>query len=139
MAIESAVGEGGEETPLAPDLPIIDPHHHVRDRPGARYLFDDFLADLSGCGHTIRATVIIESGDMSRAGGPPELKPVGEVEFLNGVAAMFASGKYGTTQVGTAGRLPGPAPWRARAAGCRGMHHRRRRPVLRRAQSARLA
>jgi predicted TIM-barrel fold metal-dependent hydrolase len=101
MAIESAVGEGGEETPLAPDLPIIDPHHHVRDRPGARYLFDDFLADLSGCGHTIRATVIIESGDMSRAGGPPELKPVGEVEFLNGVAAMFASGKYGTTQVGT--------------------------------------
>jgi L-fuconolactonase len=88
------------EEPLEPGLPIIDPHHHVRDRPGARYLFDDFLADLSACGHSIRATVMIESGDMFRAGGPPELRPVGEIEFLNGVAAMFASGKYGATLAG---------------------------------------
>lgn len=88
------------EAPLDPGLPIIDPHHHVRDRPGARYLFHDFLADLTSCGHNIRATVMIESGDMFRAGGPPELGPVGETEFLNGVAAMFASGKYGSALVG---------------------------------------
>ena len=37
---------------------------------------------------------------MFRAGGPPELRPVGETEFLNGVAAMFASGKYGPTLAG---------------------------------------
>jgi L-fuconolactonase len=90
------------EAPLEPGLPIIDPHHHVRDRVGSRYLFEDFLADLSACGHAIRATVVIESDDMFRAGGPPELRPVGETEFLNGVAAMFASGKYGTT-LGCAG------------------------------------
>src|SRR5258705_9971325 len=88
------------EAALAPELPIIDPHHHVRDRPGARYLFLDFLADLASCGHNIRSTVIIESGDMFRASGPPELRPVGEVEFLNGAAAMFASGKYGPTLAG---------------------------------------
>jgi L-fuconolactonase len=88
------------EAPLEPALPIIDPHHHVRDRPGARYLFQDFLQDLSACGHNIRATVMIESGDMFRADGPSELRPVGETEFLNGVAAMFASGKYGPTLAG---------------------------------------
>jgi len=85
------------EAAIEPDLPIIDPHHHVRDRFDGRYLFHDYLADLSSCGHNIRATVVIESGDMARADGPSELAPVGEVEFLNGVAAMFASGKYGPT------------------------------------------
>jgi predicted TIM-barrel fold metal-dependent hydrolase len=90
------------ELPLEPGLVIIDPHHHVRDRVGSRYLFEDFLGDLTSCGHAIRATVAIESGDMFRAGGPLELQPVGETEFLNGVAAMFASGKYGTT-LGCAG------------------------------------
>jgi len=85
------------EAAIEPDLPIIDPHHHVRDRFDGRYLFHDYLADLASCGHNIRATVVIESGDMARADGPRELAPVGEVEFLNGVAAMFASGKYGPT------------------------------------------
>src|SRR5262249_7164053 len=88
--------------PIEPGLPIIDPHHHVRDRVGSRYLFAHFLEDLASCGHDIRATVVIESGDMHRADGPPALRCVGETEFLNGVAAMFASGKYGST-LGCAG------------------------------------
>jgi L-fuconolactonase len=32
---------------------------------------------------------------MYRADGPEEFKPVGETEFVNGVAAMCASGRYG--------------------------------------------
>jgi predicted TIM-barrel fold metal-dependent hydrolase len=32
---------------------------------------------------------------MYRAGGPAELQPIGETEFVNGVAAMSASGHYG--------------------------------------------
>ena len=32
---------------------------------------------------------------MYRADGPGEMKPVGEVEFVNGIAAMTASGIYG--------------------------------------------
>lgn len=82
---------------LDPDLPIVDPHHHLWDRPGWRYLFDDLLADLSS-GHNVVATVFVEARSMYRADGPEALRPVGEAEFVNGVAAMSASGIYGTTR-----------------------------------------
>jgi len=36
---------------------------------------------------------------MYRAAGSAELRPVGEIEFANGVAAMTASGTYGNTRV----------------------------------------
>lgn len=81
-------------TIVDPDLPIVDAHHHVRDRPGDSYLFADLRADLAR-GHAIRATVAVECGDMYRAFGPQAMRSVGEVEFLAGVAAMFASGRYG--------------------------------------------
>lgn len=81
-------------TIVEPDLPIVDAHHHVRDRPGDSYLFADLRADLAR-GHAIRATVVVECGDMYRAFGPEALRSVGEAEFLAGVAAMFASGRYG--------------------------------------------
>ena len=58
----------------------------------------DLLADL-GSGHNITATVYLEWLSMYRAEGPIELRPVGEVEFANGVAAMSASGKYGPARV----------------------------------------
>ena len=83
---------------LEPDLPIIDPHHHLWDRPGWRYLLDDLLADLNS-GHKIIATVFIQARAMTRADGPVELRSVGETEFVNGVAAMSASGIYGKTRV----------------------------------------
>ena len=103
---------------LEPDLPIVDPHHHLWDRTpamvaamplpdhpfsriiqnNARYLLDEFLADLRS-GHNIRATVFLECGAMYRAGGPDALKCVGETEFVNGVAAMTASGLYGDVRV----------------------------------------
>src|SRR5437763_11385345 len=87
-----------EET-LDPDLPIVDPHHHLVDRENTgRYLLPDLLAD-TGSGHNITATVYLEWLSMYRAGGPPERRPVGEVEFANGVAAMAASGVYGKTRV----------------------------------------
>ncbi len=86
------------EPALEPDLPIIDPHHHLWDRPGWRYLLDDLLADLD-CGHAIRATVFVQARAMHRAAGPEELRPVGETEFVNGVAAMSASGIYGRADI----------------------------------------
>jgi predicted TIM-barrel fold metal-dependent hydrolase len=82
---------------LEPDLPIIDPHHHLWDRPGWRYLLDDLLADV-GTGHNILATVYVQARAMQRAAGPAEMRPVGETEFVNGVAAMSASGIYGPTR-----------------------------------------
>ena len=104
------------ETILEPDLPIVDPHHHLWDRPATlmasiaqpkhgfehvikmspRYLLDQLLAD-TGSGHNIRATVYVECGAMYRSTGPAEMRPVGEIEFVNGVAAMAASGIYGET------------------------------------------
>jgi L-fuconolactonase len=83
---------------LEPDLPIIDPHHHLWDRPGWRYLLHDLLAD-TGTGHNILATVYVQARSMYRADGPEELKPVGETEFVNGAAAMCASGAYGKIRI----------------------------------------
>ena len=93
-----------EET-LEPDLPICDAHHHLwdsrTDRVAQRYLLDEILADMKS-GHNIMSTVFIECGSMYRSTGPDELKPVGETEFVNGIAAMSASGLYGEPRVAAA-------------------------------------
>ena len=87
------------EAALEPDLPIIDPHHHLWDTPHrGSYFLPDLLADIGG-GHAIVATVFLECQSMYRKHGPAEMAPVGEVEFVNGVAAMSASGNYGPCRV----------------------------------------
>ena len=83
---------------LDPDLPIVDPHHHLWDRPGWRYLLDELLADTTS-GHNIVATVFVQARAMYRKAGLEEMRPVGETEFVNGIAAMSASGIYGKTRV----------------------------------------
>ncbi len=87
-----------QEEILEPDLPIVDPHHHLWDFPAHRYLLPDLLAD-TGSGHRIEQTVFIECTACYRADGPPELRTLGETEFVNGIAAMSASGGYGPTRV----------------------------------------
>lgn len=106
--------EGTGIDALEPDLPIIDPHHHLWDlrpvlsqirqlpHPFARtlamsphYLLDELHADARGNGHNIVATVFLECSAFYRADGPATWKPVGEVEAVNGMAAQSASGAYG--------------------------------------------
>ena len=87
------------EAALEPDLPIIDPHHHLWDRPGNRYLLEELLEDTRE--HNVRQTVFVECTSMYRADGPEELRVVGETEFVRGVAAKSASGQYGETRVAT--------------------------------------
>ena len=82
---------------IEPELPIIDAHHHLWDRPNYRYLFPELLADV-GSGHNIRATCYEQAREMYRVSGPDELKSLGETEFVSGVAAMSESGKYGPTR-----------------------------------------
>ena len=90
------------EAALEPQLPIIDPHHHFWDTPQrGRYFLPDLRSDISG-GHNIVATVFLECHAMYRKSGPVELAPVGEVEFVNGIAAMSASGTYGPCRVAEA-------------------------------------
>ena len=97
---------------LEPALPIVDPHHHLWDRRGLPpatgaehpfmtaiadsrlYLLDGLLAD-TGAGHNVVATVFVECGAFYSADASPAMSPVGETEFVNGVAAMSASGLYG--------------------------------------------
>ena len=89
------------EPALDPGQPVIDSHHHLYQRPGLRYLLDEYLADLNS-GHNIRATVAVQARAMLRAEGPSELASLGETEFLNGQAAMSASGLYGPSRVAAA-------------------------------------
>src|SRR5258708_26720476 len=90
------------EAALEPDLPIIDPHHHFWDSPQrGTYLLPELLADIGG-GHNIVSTVFLECHAMYRKDGPAEMAPVGEVEFVNGIAAMSASGTYGPCRVAEA-------------------------------------
>jgi L-fuconolactonase len=86
------------EHPLEPALPIIDPHHHLWDHPNSRYMLDEVLRD-TGTGHRVIATVFVECLSMYRADGPLSLRPVGETEFVNGIAAQSASGRYGDTRI----------------------------------------
>src|SRR6516162_6302096 len=84
---------------IEPELLIVDPHHHLVDRPETgRYLLPELLAD-TGSGHNITATVYLEWLSMYRAAGPVEMRPVGEIEFANSVATMAASGNHGNTRV----------------------------------------
>ena len=86
------------EQVLDPARPIVDPHHHLWDRGGQRYLIEEISADLAS-GHNVIATVYVEARSMYRAQGPEAFRPVGEVEFANGAAAMSASGGYGSAAV----------------------------------------
>ncbi len=105
------------EAILEPDLPIIDPHHHLWDlRPimGAfpeplhpfvasvalspYYTFNELQADTAS-GHKVIGTVFMECGAFYKAGAGDELKVVGEVEYVNGVAAQSASGLYGNQRL----------------------------------------
>ena len=82
-----------QEEAIEPDLPIIDPHHHFWDRPNNRYVLDDLAADVAA--HHVQQTVFIECTSMYRADGPEEFRVVGETEFVQGLAAVSASGRHG--------------------------------------------
>jgi predicted TIM-barrel fold metal-dependent hydrolase len=91
-----------KEAALEPELPICDPHHHLWDqrheREAERYLLDEILDDIAG-GHNVVSTVFIECNAMFKADGPEAYRCVGETEFVNGVAAMAASGLYGKPRI----------------------------------------
>ena len=85
------------EAILEPDLPIVDPHHHMWIRDGNIYLLPELLADLNS-GHNVVATVFEECHSMYRAGGPAEEASLGETEFVAGLAAMGESGFFGPSR-----------------------------------------
>ncbi len=100
------------EEALEPELPILDPHHHLWDRPGSRYMLEELVADTAP--HGVKQTVFIECTSMYRRSGPEAFRCVGETEFVQGVAAMSAGGGFGATAacagiIGTADLMEGDA------------------------------
>ncbi len=94
-----------EET-LEPALPICDPHHHfwvARPEPVhyQQYLLPELAADVNS-GHNVRSTVFIEVRAEYRKDGPDEMKPVGEVEYIQTIADDSAAGKHGPTRAAAA-------------------------------------
>jgi predicted TIM-barrel fold metal-dependent hydrolase len=101
-----------DEEVLEPDLPIIDPHHHLWDlrtfetQPFASfeqkvYLCEEIIDDIRTSGHNVRQTVFAQCGAFYRKDGPSELKCVGETEFVHGIYAMSNSGVYGDVRLCT--------------------------------------
>ncbi len=87
------------EPTLEPEIPVCDAHHHFWDIrperiPYPRYLLHELAEDINS-GHNVRSTVFVEARSMYRSDGPEEMRPVGEVEFVQGLAAASASGMYG--------------------------------------------
>ena len=74
------------EDVLEPDLPIVDPHHHLWNHHGNTYFLDQLMADLN-TGHNVVATVFLQCFWAYRETGPDAMKPVGETEFVASVAA----------------------------------------------------
>ncbi len=74
-----------DEPVVDPGREIVDPHHHLWERDGARYLLDELHAD-TGSGHDVRQTVFLECRERWTRDGPEHLRPVGETRFVAGVA-----------------------------------------------------
>lgn len=70
---------------LEPALPIVDSHHHFYDRPGWRYLPEDYLHDARS-GHAVRTSVYMQALTRYRTEGPEAFRPVGETEYVAGLA-----------------------------------------------------
>ena len=108
--LESWLSSENEEAIIEPDLPIVDPHHHLWDlrqydqQPFSSfqqkvYLCEEITNDIKHAGHNITHTVFAQCDAFNRADGPDNLKCVGETEFVNGIAAMSRSGLYGSTKL----------------------------------------
>ena len=86
---------------IEPELPICDPHHHFWDKRTGRafpkYQLDELMADITS-GHNVRSTVFIEARSMYAANLSPDDRPIGEVDYVQGIAAASASGIYGDSR-----------------------------------------
>jgi predicted TIM-barrel fold metal-dependent hydrolase len=86
------------EATLDPSLPICDPHHHLWDRQGSRYVLDELLSDLAQ-GHNVASTVFVECMSEYRTSGPEALRPVGETDFVESIARAAERRGPGTPRV----------------------------------------
>ena len=70
-----------KENIVEPEMPIIDPHHHLWDDRGSTYLVEELQAD-TGSGHKVVKTVYMECGWAYKEDGPKHLRVVGETKAV---------------------------------------------------------
>ena len=109
--IEAWLAQESPEPVLEPDLPIVDPHHHLWDIRSFTdtepyrsfeqkvYLCEEIARDINESGHNVTKTVFAQCGAFYRATGPAAMRCIGETEFVHGIVAMSNSGLYGDTQL----------------------------------------
>ena len=83
---------------IDPERPIVDPHHHLWQRPGSSYILEDLRGD-TGTGHNIEKTVFVECTASYRTDGPEHLRPIGETEFVARIAVESAQGGEGHSRI----------------------------------------
>ena len=89
-----------EEEIIEPELRIVDPHHHFwKQSRWGPYLLDDLWSD-TGSGHRVEKTVFLECHAEYYQDGPEEQRPLGETEFVAGLAAEAAESEDHMVRVG---------------------------------------
>jgi predicted TIM-barrel fold metal-dependent hydrolase len=108
--LDEWLSHGTLEDVLEPEIPIIDPHHHLWDirtfttEPYASfeqkvYLCQEIVDDIRSSGHNVVQTVFAQCGAFYRGEGPEAMRCVGETEFVHGIFAMSNSGIYGDARL----------------------------------------
>ncbi len=69
-----------DEAVVEPDLPVVDPHHHLWDVAAAYYRAPQLAADITA-GHRVLATVFVECKAHFDTDGDADLASVGETRF----------------------------------------------------------
>ena len=89
-----------EEEIVEPNRRIVDPHHHffVETELFPHYRLEDLWADTGT--HNVAQTVFAQCEEMHRKDGPEALKPVGETEWVDSIAAEAAKGPEGAARIG---------------------------------------
>lgn len=90
-----------DEPAIEPALPIIDAHHHLWSASPApafeAFDLDALIADKTGGGHNVVATVYVDSHANYATEGPEHLRVVGETRFAH-AAGVEADGRGGGAQ-----------------------------------------
>lgn len=88
------------EPVIEPELPIVDPHHHLWDVASAFYHAPELIADTTA-GHRVIGTVFVECKAHFETNGEPDLASVGETRFAvrqaQDAAALLRVGVSGAT------------------------------------------
>ena len=94
----------GAEATIEPEQRIIDPHHHLWQRPQNDYLIPDLWRDTSS-GHKVMMTVFVECGAEYRTDGPEEARSLGETAFVAKQAELSRNDPEQATIAGIVGKV----------------------------------